>query len=37
MKPIDESDRRVINIHEAEYEPFISDQGETDGRFLQLD
>jgi hypothetical protein len=37
MKPIAEGERRVINIHEAEFEPFITDRGKTDGYFLQLD
>ena len=37
MKPIAEGERRVVNIHETEFEPFISDRGETDGYFLQLD
>ena len=37
MKPLAAGDRKVINIHEAEFEPFISDRGKTDGYFLQLD
>jgi hypothetical protein len=34
MKPIAEGERRVINIHEAEFEPFFTDRGKTDGYFL---
>jgi quercetin dioxygenase-like cupin family protein len=37
MKPVAEGERQVINIFEAEFEPFISDRGKTDGYFLQLD
>lgn len=35
MKPIDPKDRRVANIHSAEFVPFISD-GVQDGSVLQL-
>ena len=37
MKPLDSKERVVINIHDAEFEPFLTDNGETDGHFLQLD
>ncbi len=35
LKPIEEKDRRVVNIHEAEYVPFFSD-GVENGAVLQL-
>ena len=37
MKPLDNEERVVVNIRDAEFEPFISDNGEMDGYFLQLD
>ena len=37
MKPLSESERTVVNIHEAEFEPFVTDAGQSDGYFLQLD
>ncbi len=37
MKPVATGERRVVNIHEAEFEPFISDAGKSDGTALQLD
>lgn len=37
MKPLTRDERTVVNIHDAEYEPFITDGGDTDGYFLQLD
>ena len=35
LDPIDAEDRRVVNIHEAEYIPFLSD-GVENGSVLQL-
>ena len=35
LAPIKAEDRRVANIHEAEYTPFLSD-GMPDGQVLQL-
>lgn len=35
LDPIKPEDRRVVNIHEAEYTPFLSD-GVEDGSVLQL-
>lgn len=38
MKPIDPSDRRVANIHRAEFRPFVYDDGVALGdQVLQLD
>ena len=37
MKPLNETERTVVNIDDAEFEPFITDAGDTDGYFLQLD
>ena len=37
MKPVAAGDRQVVNIHEAEFEPYIGSNGETDGYALQLD
>ena len=37
MKPVAAGERIVVNINEAEYEPFINDNGEEDGLVLQLD
>ena len=37
MKPVADGERIVVNINEAEFEPFINDRGETDGLALQLD
>lgn len=35
LKPIDPNDRRVVNIHDAEYKTFYS-HGKEDGSVLQL-
>lgn len=35
MKPIASEDRRVVNIHEGEFVPLVSD-GQEDGYVLQL-
>ena len=37
MKPVAQGERMVVNINEAEFEPFINDRGEADGLALQLD
>lgn len=37
MKPVSEGERKVVNIHEAEFETFVSENGESDGAALQLD
>ena len=37
MKPVAAGERIVVNINEAEYEPFVNDNGEEDGLVLQLD
>ena len=37
MKPVADGERLVANIHEAEFEPFISHDGKPDGYALQLD
>ena len=37
MKPIVDGERIVVNIREAEYQPFVNENGETDGYALQLD
>ncbi len=37
MKPVEPGERLVVNIYEAEYEPFVTDNGENDGYTLQLD
>ncbi len=37
MKAVNDGERIVVNIHEADYETFISDNGESDGTALQLD
>jgi len=38
MKPVDPKDRRVTNIHEAEFKPFVYDDGLALGdSVLQLD
>lgn len=37
MKPVTADERLIVNIHEAEFEPFVSDNGESDGSALQLD
>ncbi len=37
MKPVAPGERIVVNIYEAEYEPFVTDKGEHDGYTLQLD
>ncbi len=37
MKPVAEGERIVVNIHEAEFEPLVTDRGENDGNVLQLD
>lgn len=36
MKAVEPGDRIIANIHESEFEPFISQNGETDGYVLQL-
>ena len=37
MKPVAAGERIVVNINEAEFEPFVNDEGEFDGYALQLD
>lgn len=37
IKPVADGDRIVVNIHEADYEPFVTESGEVDGYALQLD
>jgi len=37
MKPVKRGDRIVVNINQAEFEPYIGSNGETDGYALQLD
>jgi anti-sigma factor ChrR (cupin superfamily) len=38
MKPVDPKDRRIANIYEAEFKPFVFDDGVTMGdAVLQLD
>lgn len=37
MKPVAKGERSVVNIYEAEFEPFVNAQGEADGYYLQLD
>jgi len=37
MKPVAEGERRVINLAEIEFEPFINSDGETDGLAFQHD
>ena len=37
MKPVTAGERLVVNIHEAEFESFVSGSGESDGAALQLD
>ena len=37
MKPVAEAERIVVNIHDAEFEPLVTDRGEFDGSVLQLD
>ena len=36
MKAVQPGERIIANIHEAEYEPFINEDGQTDGSVLQL-
>ena len=36
MKAVEENERIVKNIHEAEFEPFVMQSGESEGSFLQL-
>ncbi|MBY8974292.1 cupin domain-containing protein [Rhodobacteraceae bacterium NNCM2] len=36
MKPIQPSDRRVANIHEGEYVPWVNNDGSSDSAILQL-
>ncbi len=36
MKPVSPGERLVVNIHEAEFEPYIGSSGEPDGFALQL-
>ncbi|MDH3389401.1 MAG: cupin domain-containing protein [Gammaproteobacteria bacterium] len=37
MKAVDEGERVVVNIDEAEFVPYINDRGQEDGLVLQLD
>jgi len=37
MKPVAEGERIVVNINQAEFEPFVNDRGQEDGFVLQLD
>ena len=37
MKPVADGERIVVNIHQAEFEPLVTDRGEFDGHVLQLD
>ena len=37
MKAVSEDERIVVNIHEAEFETFLTNSGESDGAALQLD
>jgi anti-sigma factor ChrR (cupin superfamily) len=37
MKPVAAGDRLMINLADVEFEPYISDSGETDGLAFQLD
>ncbi len=37
MKPVAAGERIVVNINEAEFEPFVNDRGQVDGSLLQLD
>jgi anti-sigma factor ChrR (cupin superfamily) len=37
MKPVAEGERIVVNINEAEFEPFVNARGQVDGSLLQLD
>lgn len=36
MKPVEENERIVSNIHQAEFEPFMTPNGVSEGSFLQL-
>lgn len=36
MKPIAPEDRRVANIHEAPFTPFLTEEGASDGDVLQV-
>lgn len=36
MKPVRPGERIIVNIHDAEYEDFINEDGLTDGSVLQL-
>ena len=36
MKPIPDSHRRVANIHTAPFEPFLAENGISDGEVLQV-
>ena len=38
MKPVGKDDRKVANIHDAEYQPWVNENGELhDSSVLQLD
>lgn len=37
MKAVGEGERIVVNIDEAQFEPFINSRGQEDGLVLQLD
>lgn len=37
MKPVAKHERKIVNIHEAEFETLFTDRGEPDGSVLQLD
>ncbi|MEM7194934.1 MAG: cupin domain-containing protein [Pseudomonadota bacterium] len=36
LKPIDPSDRNLANIHSADFKPFLTEDGGTDGEVLQV-
>lgn len=36
MKPIAPEDRRVANVHEAPFTPFLTEEGASDGGVLQV-
>jgi len=36
MKPIPSTDRRVVNMHEADFVPFLDEKGQSDGEVLQI-
>ena len=37
MKPVADGERIVVNIDDAEFEPFVNERGQEDGLVLQLD